>query len=229
MSETNLDLNVEIISAITSNPEIMKKLFEKKGYDFYTKGIYNVNNFGIRITTEGKDFNDLIGTVYKEAPEGDLICKAYVGTTDPGSYYLKNPMNKLGCAILAPGQYKGYKIDMHRGKYEALCQRTGTVKVYRDDNRDEVIDLDLDSIKEGMYGINIHKVTHSEMVEDKNKFSAGCQEIMNSGDYHEWMQIQHNAAAQFGNNFTYTLFELEDFSELMKDFEKANEISTEEE
>jgi hypothetical protein len=38
-------------------------------------------------------------------------------------------MNSKGCAILKEGQYKGvYEIDLHNGKYEAICQRLGPVR-----------------------------------------------------------------------------------------------------
>ena len=50
-------------------------------------------------------------------------------TTLPGLYWLENPMNSKGCAILKEGQYKGvYEIDLHNGKYEAICQRLGPAR-----------------------------------------------------------------------------------------------------
>jgi hypothetical protein len=43
-----------------------------------------------------------------------------------------------------------YKLDHHAGKYLALCQRNGPVKVYRDSNRDQVLNWTGDT-REGMY------------------------------------------------------------------------------
>ena len=98
--------------------------------------------------------------VFKD--EQGWITRTWECTTDPGAYWLENPMNAGGTAILVPGQYRGvYKIDKHRGLYDALCQRGGTVKCYRDKNKDDVIDMDPDSVTEGMYGINLHKAGSS--------------------------------------------------------------------
>jgi hypothetical protein len=215
MTQQQFPLNVEIIKLIKENPNLIEELFKSKGYKFYKKGLYNVNNFGIRVSTEGRDFDDIIGTTFANEFEGKLAVHAFEGTTDPGSYYLKNPINIKGTAILAPGQYFGYEIDKHRSQYDALCQRSGKVKVYRDGDKDEIVELDLDSLDEGMFGINIHKSSATEQIQDKNMFSAGCQEFMNSGEYDvDWMPIQYSAMKAWGNNFTYTLFLLEDFTDL---------------
>ena len=63
----------------------------------------------------------------------------YAATTEPGTSILQRPIVKGGTAILIPGQYRStYKIDTHGGKrkYTALCQRSGKVKMWRDDNGD---------------------------------------------------------------------------------------------
>ena len=64
----------------------------------------------------------------------------------------RKPMNSKGCAILVPDQYRGvYKIDTHAGKYTALCQRRGNVKVFRDADKDHEHDRDHGTIDEGMF------------------------------------------------------------------------------
>lgn len=79
-------------------------------------------------------------------------------TTKPGTTVLRRPVNSKGTAILVPGQYEGvYKLDLHAGKYLALCQRLGSVKVYRDNDKDDQYDLNPSTIEEGMFGINIHR------------------------------------------------------------------------
>lgn len=214
------NLNRKIIQLITDRPELIVRLFEEKGYEFYEKGIYNVNNFGIRVSLEGSDFNDLLGVVYKSQrmDNAPFECFAFEGTTDPGTHYLENPANYKGTAILKPGQYKGYKIDKHKGQYDALCQREGKVKVYRDNDKDNVAEIDLSTLEEGMYGINIHKNSKHEAETDHNKFSAGCQESLNDADYFHFMDIQYQAEKEWGNNFTYTLFCMEEDREA---FEKV--------
>ena len=98
-----------------------------------------------------------------------------------------------------------YKIDKHRGLYDALCQRGGTVKCYRDKNKDDILDMDPDSVTEGMYGINIHKAgTNSTQV---NKWSAGCQVFANAEDFGEFMSICYAARNKWGDGFSYTLID----------------------
>jgi hypothetical protein len=184
-----------------------KKLYEDHGYRWYDSELpFNVNIFSIR-SKESKagKFDDRLFVVYRDKDlKWDI--KVYPVTTDPGKYYLENPLNVKGTAILVPGQYKGvYKLDKHQGKYTALCQRNGTVKVYRDSNKDEVLDHNPDSIQEGYFGINIHKA--KKETENVGKWSAGCTVFKNSSDFDEFIRICQQGAKKFGNKFTYTLFE----------------------
>jgi hypothetical protein len=218
-----MKLNIEIIKKIQENPSIVFNMFKNKGYKLFEKGYYNVNNFGIRISTEGGDFDDIIGTVfYEQNNKGErvLSCLAFVGTTDPGNHYLQKPLNEDGCAILVPGQYFGFEIQKHRSQYDALCQR-GLVKVYRDNNKNDIIEMDSKSIQEDdNFGINIHKTAPKLQTEMINKNSAGCQVFFNSADYDGvWMPLQYKSSVLYGNKFTYTLFELVDFAITLSDFE----------
>lgn len=214
-------LNLEIISMIKSKPQLILDVMKSKGYKVFTEGLYNTNNFGIRVDTEGGDFDDIIGSVFNNLHDATgnhfLDCIAFVGTTDPGIHYLQKPMNQEGTAILVPGQYSNFQIHKHRGQYDALCQR-GIVKVYRDNDKDKEIDLNPESIKEGSsFGINIHKTPPYLETEMVNKNSAGCQVFYNSADYDsEWMPLMYKAEKAWGKNFTYTLLELKDFAEVLK-------------
>ena len=51
---------------------------------------------------------------------------------------MENPwIDKIGCAVLKPGQYRGsHKLRLHGGKYLALGQKK-PVTVYRDNNRND--------------------------------------------------------------------------------------------
>ena len=77
-------------------------------------------------------------------------------TTDPGSHWEKNLLNKDGVAtILKPGKYRGsHKLGLHQGKYSL---RQKFLKVYRDNNKDGDYDLIEENVQEGIFGINIHK------------------------------------------------------------------------
>ena len=135
----------------------------------------------------------------------------FKATTDPGSHWEKNLLNKDGVAILVPGQYRGsHKIRKHQGKYEALCQKK-EVKVYRDNNKDGVYDMLEENIHEGIYGINIHKagsrVNGSTQID---KWSAGCQVFSKESDFNQLMELAYKAKDLYGNSFTYTLIESKD-------------------
>ena len=184
-------------------PEILDYA-ESLGYKVFESGSYNVNIIGVRSTDhKANSFDDVIHCVFKDE-DGEWVHKSWACTTEPGNYWLENPTNVNGTAILVPGQYRGvWKIDKHQGKYDALCQRNGKVKTYRDSNKDDIIDCDVESITEGFYGINIHKAgAHSTQVD---RWSAGCQVFANAEDFSEFMDICYKARDKWGNSFSYTL------------------------
>ena len=70
-----------------------------------------------------------------------------------------------------------YKIGLHRGSYEALVQRGGRVRLYRDANMDDILDMEPEDISDPTYaGIKIHRAsTRDGGSENVDKWSAGCQ------------------------------------------------------
>ena len=191
-----------------------KTALENKGHTFIENGTYNLNIIGTRDSDKiANKFNDNLAVIYKDRTN-QWVVNSYAITTDPGTYWLKNASNVKGTAILVPGQYRGvYKIDKHAGKYEALCQRGGAVKVYRDGNKDEVHDMDPDTIMEGWYGINIHRASIArDLTENVDRWSAGCQVFKSSVDFSEFMKLIKTSAKYYGNSFTYTLINEEDLT-----------------
>ena len=186
----------------------------KRGYHFFedksNKG-YDVNIIGIRNKSTGKAvtnvFDDTITVSYKDE-KGVWQFFQWAATTDPGKKSMLE-WQKMGiqggCARLVPGQYRSvWSIDLHQGKYEALCQRNGNVKVYRDADLD--LEYDENKVTEGMYGINIHKAGRdSTWVEN---WSAGCQVFKRVKDFEEFMAIIRKAKKIHGNKFSYTLLEM---------------------
>ena len=191
-------------------PLLLQKV-KAKGYKIFTAGNWNVNIIGIRRTGEPNKFDDTIALVYKD-DDGIWITREFAGTTDPGTYWLENPMAMNGTAALVPGQYKAWKIDKHRGKYDALCQRLAPVKVWRDNDRDHTFDWDStdDDLHEGWYGINIHRASTKRFAVTIDKWSAGCQVIQSYEDWKLFMSIISKSAQEWGNAFTYTLMEEND-------------------
>ena len=190
--------------------QYLQSIIEAKGYAFFTEGDYNVNIIGIRNPNQiANSFDDSLICAYKVF--GEWIIKEWQITTDAGRYWLKNPMNSKGTAILVPNQYRSvYKIDLHLGKYEALCQRNGKVEVWRDDNKDQILDFN-DSTKEwGYFGINIHRSNPNNESKVVEKWSAGCQVFKKINDFFEFMDICNKAKNIWGNSFTYTLIKEED-------------------
>lgn len=187
----------------------VKTVFAKKNFKFYL-GNLNLNVFGIRMPNRRSDkFDDFICVAYEKNRQQIVHC--WEGTTDPGQHWLENPMNAKGAAILVPGQYHVYSIDMHRGAYKALCQRRGPVKTYRDGDRDAIIDINASTITSGDYGINIHRAGANGKASAVGKNSAGCQVFEDSRNFDLLMSLAYDAEKIYGNKFTYTLFEAKDF------------------
>lgn len=189
---------------------------KSKGYVWFedkaNKG-YDVNIVGVRNSTTGSKvtnvFDDVITISFKDE-SGNWQYFEWNNTTDPGKKSMlewKKMGITGGCARLVAGQYRSvWAIDKHQGKYEALCQRNGKVKVYRDSDLD--LEYDEDKITEGIYGINIHKAGQdSTWVEN---WSAGCQVFKRVKDFDTFMKIVKKAAKIHGNSFTYTLLESKD-------------------
>ena len=201
-----MDMTMPIIKGIYD-------VFQEKKYSFFIKGDYNLNIVGIRAYPgQINKFDDLMCLIYKV--NSNWTIKTYPCTTDPGLYYMHNPMAVKGTAILKEGQYKSaFKIGYHQGKYEALVQNK-ELPVYRDGNKDSKHDFDESKVEIGMFGINIHRATAVEGAESTqvDKWSAGCQVIASSNNFKEFMNIVNKAAKLYGKTFTYTLLNERDFN-----------------
>lgn len=191
--------------------EQIKAAVESKGYKWFNDDAnktYDVNIVGVRNAATGNKvtnvFDDTLTISFKDE-KGAWQFYAWAATTDPGKKSMLE-WNKMGitggCARLVPNQYRStWRIDKHQGKYDALCQRNGNVKVYRDADFD--LEYDENKITEGIYGINIHKAGRdSTWVEN---WSAGCQVFKRVMDFDAFMSIVRKAAKIHGNSFTYTL------------------------
>lgn len=184
----------------------IKSILRQKGFVLNTRP-YELNIVGVRTRTVVPNrFDDEIHVFYKSKPF-KWNYHIFKGTTDPGTYWLKNPMQPQGTAILAQGQYvNAYKIGLHQGKYKALVQ-AAPVTIMRDYDRNARLDF-LNGIKNtGIFGINIHRAMAQGKTKIIDKFSAGCQVFQNATDFNKFMEMSEHHSSLYGNRFTYTLLD----------------------
>ncbi len=152
--------------------EELQLQFTKLGYKWLPFQIV-----GIRSKADNPNkFDDLIGLIEKDN------ITWFTGTTNPGIHWLKNLLNTKGSALLKPNQYLDtWKLALHQGKYEALCQRK-PVTVYRDSNKNNFSE-ETSVVDTGLFGINIHRANPSVISSIIDKWSAGCIVLNNPIDF----------------------------------------------
>ena len=189
-----------------SLPVVLQRV-KSLGYKVF-EGEWDLNLVAIRSADQTPNvFNDLI--TVSTLVDRQWTTWSFRCTTDPGLYHLKNPSRIEGTAALCPGQYRGsHKLGKHRGQYAALTQ-CGPVKVFRDSTRDDKLDLDEDSIMEGIFGINIHKAgSNSTLV---NKWSAGCIVLNNEERYSFFLDLCKRQLKEHPTWTKYSLTLLEEW------------------
>ena len=176
------------------------------GGKVFTAGDWNLNIVGIRNPngTPNK-FDDVVHVLYRDG--GQWVDRWWSVTTDPGTYWLENPMNKLGtAAVVADRQYPGlWKLGKHRGEHEGLVQ-VGEVAVHRDDNEDTKVDYREDNIQVGLFGINAHRSNATMTSVNVNRWSAGCQVWADPHAFDCFLTICKTQQRERGwDTFSYTL------------------------
>ncbi|WP_285295738.1 peptidoglycan-binding domain-containing protein [Aureimonas altamirensis] len=120
-------------------------------------------------------FNDL-RIVFSVGEGGTIDVEGSVwdGTTEPGRYWTLNPMNPLGAARIAFGQYKAWCVGTHHpnaaSAHQALVQ-IEPISVYRDRNKD--FKRPGDMVDTGLFAINQHW-GYDAPQDDLGRTSAGC-------------------------------------------------------
>lgn len=187
----------------------VKKAYDEKGYRF-REGVYALNVGGIRAEKLVPDqFCCALFGAYT-AETGENILFAFRGTTVPGVYWLKNPMNKGGTFVMCPGQYLGsHTKGLHMGKIPAFVQ-IGNLKGWMDNDRDNIVDFEGTIWDRPGAGVNIHPM--GDVLKSIYNWSAGCQggktEDINAllflyDKQVEWQKIK---------TIDYTLFEEKDMA-----------------
>ena len=189
-------------------------LMKSKGYQINDKP-YQLNIVGVRsdANTPNK-FDDKMYVFWNT--ENGWEGKYFTITTDPGTYWLNNPMQPSGTAILKQGQYiNSHKIGLHQGKYKALTQQK-PVTVIRDYDRNAILDFNNGKEDKGLFGINIHRANATGTTKNIDKYSAGCQVFENAEDFAKFLELAEKHNTMYGNNFTYTLVDERALNRAMK-------------
>ena len=187
-------------------PPILAEV-ERRGFLVFTgdRG-YDLNIVGCRsLTTEPNRFDDFLHVSYKL--EGRWIEFIYACTTDPGQFWLDNPMRSEGTAIVCHDQQiRGcFVVGSHRGRYQCLVQAPGvSIKCWRDNNRDEVLDFS-GQVHEAS-AIQIHKAGRRSI--NVEKWSAGCTVLQHESEFHHLMGLVNKQIdSGYGSKFTYTILQ----------------------
>ena len=186
--------------------EMIQTTLVEKGFKIFTRP-FELNIVGVRAdSVKPNSFDDSINIFYKNSND-QWQFQRFSATTDPGTYWLENPMNPQGTAIVKHGQYiNSHAIGMHRGKYLALVQQR-PLTVMRDYDRIATLDFMNGKEETGIFGINIHHASQYGTTQTVDKYSAGCQVFANINDFNLFMQLADRHKNLYGNNFTYTLID----------------------
>ncbi len=182
-------------------------LLARSGYEIYRKP-YQLNIIGIRNTETASDkFDDELHVLFKNDKNKWEQAK-YTITTDPGTYWLNNPLQVDGTAILKQGQYvNAYRIGLHKGQYKALVQAK-PITVIRDYDRNAILDFNNGRESKGLFGVNIHRASIHGATKKVGQWSAGCQVFEKNNEFIQFMQLCEKHRQLYGNRFSYTLIDL---------------------
>lgn len=135
------------------------------------------------------EFNDrrIVFAVENGKP---VILYNALGSTEPGRYYTERPLNSLGAARIAFGQYKAWRVGVHnagkRTAHEALIQ-ADKITVHRDLNKDGMRTGDRLDVGSGFF-VNQHSGFDAP-VNNIGRSSAGCLVSRSSADHKEFMKL----------------------------------------
>ncbi len=182
----------------------MKAILRHKGYQSFSRP-YELNIVGLRSKSVVPNrFDDEIHVFYKVSTL-NWHYHVFKATTDPGTFWLNQPMQPQGTAILAEGQnLNSYELGLHQGKYLALVQRK-PITIIRDYNRDAILDFNNGNKSSGQFGINIHRANVQGTTKSVDRNSAGCQVFEKAKDFELFISLCQKHKQLYGNHFTYSL------------------------
>lgn len=183
-------------------PDAIIDALERKGHVVFRGQDLDLNLVGLRVSPGMPNaFDDRLCAIWRQ--DGAWTMRAWSATTEPGTYWLQNPENVRGTAVLVPGQYRqAFGFGKHKGQYRCLVQ-VQPVKVWRDTDRDSTAEPGV--IDEGFFGIHIHRANSARPSLRVDRWSAGCQVLADPGDFRELMALCDASAKTHGPVFSYTL------------------------
>ncbi len=187
--------------------EAVLAAMKAKSYVVFTKP-YDLNVIGLRaIPGTPNVFDDLLCVIYNDGKTTRMV--SWPCTTDPGTFYLQNPIHVSGTAVLAAAQNRGaFTFGKHRGAYECLVQ-AGNVLAYLDTNKDTKADETgkLRTLSPNA-NIHIHRASATRTSSRVDKWSAGCCVVASPVDFQAFLTLCHKQVEHgLGDTFTYTLLD----------------------
>lgn len=176
-------------------------------------------------------FNDLFLILGVKKDGNVKYLQKSIGTTEPGSHYTYNPLNKNGAArvVIDKLHEKIWKVGTHgrgRSAHTALVQIGNEICVSRDANRDFA--RTNDKIYCGYFGINFHH-GYDMALNNIGRASAGCQVIRSSSEHKaamDWIKTDYYYSINKDYRFSYILLDSSKiFGEVKKHtkYEKSDE------
>jgi hypothetical protein len=202
----------------------LKDLYASNNVDWQEINIIGIRN--TKLYNSGTALDAVLASVDKVLLEEDFFddkiilasdfkLKVYTATTDPGKWWVLNPVTYKGvkgAAHVVEGFHKNiWQVGIHASgtsfAHEALVQTGNVITFWRDVNKDNIKD-DNDPIQTGYVGINCHRAGLNDPKE-VNKYSAGCQVFRFHNEFLEFMAMIKNSEMYKTNKackFSYMLF-----------------------
>ncbi|MDZ7786604.1 MAG: hypothetical protein U5K73_00180 [Halofilum sp. (in: g-proteobacteria)] len=197
---------MENVAICPSLPEILEVMREQ-GYSVGDEADgSDLNLIGIRSAAlEPETFSDWIAVAYRDGGVWNFF--PFPATTDPGTFWQRQPDRVRGSAVLEPGQYPGlWQLGRHRGR-RALRQR-GPARVWRAARREHYLDTAGEPETTRQSGIDLFAAPPAG---DRRRWSAGAQVLHDPLHARFLLGLCERAAGQQGRGFSYTLLEEADF------------------
>ena len=163
-----------------------RNILKSKGYRLYDDP-YRLNVVAYRSKQiRSNRFDDEMHVFYRD-DQKQWVYHIFPATTDPGQYWLDNPMHPQGTAFLKKGQYPdAYAIGYHRGQYQALVQAK-PVTVIRDYDRKGLFHwFESGGEDTGNFGINVHRASGTGTTKTIDHYSA-CLDRLSDAFRNLWL------------------------------------------